>query len=77
MGVSKQLVIKALAKYLDQEQTSIAHQLMGKWDPYEETMSSMFEGENHLNKHHLPYPFFWLILLMKRQLLWEILMIGI
>lgn len=58
MGVSKQLVIKALAKYLDQEQTSIAHQLMGKWDPYEETMSSMFEGENHLNKHHLPYPFF-------------------
>ena len=21
-------------------------------------MSSMFEGENHLNKHHLPYPFF-------------------
>ena len=58
MGVSKQLVIKALAKYLDQEQTSIAHQLMGKWDPYEESMSSMFEGENHLNKHHLPYPFF-------------------
>jgi DNA ligase-1 len=58
MGVSKQLVIKALAKYLDQEQTSIAHQLMGKWDPYTETMASMFAGEAHLDKNYLPYPFF-------------------
>ncbi|MEP0713086.1 MAG: ATP-dependent DNA ligase, partial [Algoriphagus sp.] len=58
MGVSKQLVIKALAKYLDQEQTSIAHQLMGKWDPYMETMKSMFAGEAHLDKNYLPYPFF-------------------
>ncbi len=58
MGVSKQLVIKALAKYLDQEQTSIAHQMMGKWDPYSETMASLFAGENHLTKTYLPYPFF-------------------
>ena len=58
MGVSKQLVIKALSKYLDQEQTSIAHQLMGKWDPYAETMNSMFAGETHLDKNYLPYPFF-------------------
>ncbi|PZX55361.1 DNA ligase-1 [Algoriphagus ratkowskyi] len=58
MGVSKQLVIKALAKYLEQEQTSIAHQLMGKWDPYAETMDSMFAGETHLDKNYLPYPFF-------------------
>ena len=58
MGVSRQLVVKALAKYLDQEATSIAHQLMGKWDPYEETMASMFAGESHLDKNYLPYPFF-------------------
>ncbi|WP_192350493.1 ATP-dependent DNA ligase [Algoriphagus sp. Y33] len=58
MGVSRQLVIKALAKYLDQEQTSISHQLMGKWDPYQETMSSMFAGDSHLDKAYLPYPFF-------------------
>ncbi|MDR7127909.1 DNA ligase-1 [Algoriphagus sp. 4150] len=58
MGVSRQLVIKALAKYLDQEQTSIAHQLMGKWDPYQETMTSMFAGDSHLDKIYLPYPFF-------------------
>ncbi|REG81216.1 ATP-dependent DNA ligase [Algoriphagus antarcticus] len=58
MGVSRQLVIKALAKYFDQEQTSVAHKLMGKWDPYEETMQSMFAGESHLNKNYLPYPFF-------------------
>ena len=58
MGVSRQLVVKALAKYLDQEATSIAHQLMGKWDPNEETMASMFAGETHLDKHYLPYPFF-------------------
>jgi len=58
MGVSRQLVIKALAKYLDQEHTSIAHKLMGKWDPYTETMHSMFAGESHLTKNYLPYPFF-------------------
>lgn len=58
MGVSRQLVIKALAKYLDQEQTSIAHQLMGKWNPYEETMASMFAEESHLDKSYIPYPFF-------------------
>ncbi|WP_339756701.1 ATP-dependent DNA ligase [Algoriphagus aquimarinus] len=58
MGVSRQLVIKALAKYLDKEQTSIAHQLMGKWNPYEETMSSMFAAESQLDKSYIPYPFF-------------------
>lgn len=58
MGVSRQLVVKALAKYLDQEATSIAHQLMGKWDPHEETMASMFGSEIHLDKHYLPYPFY-------------------
>lgn len=58
MGVSRQLVIKALATYLGQEQTSIAHQLMGKWNPYEESMASMFAEESHLDKSYLPYPFF-------------------
>lgn len=58
MGVSRQLVVRALATYLHQEATSIAHQLMGKWDPHEETMASMFAGGSHLDKHYLPYPFF-------------------
>ncbi|PZX54047.1 ATP-dependent DNA ligase [Algoriphagus chordae] len=58
MGVSRQLVIKALAKYLKQEPTAIAHQLMGKWNPYEENMESMFSTESHLDKSYLPYPFF-------------------
>src|SRR5690606_18076509 len=58
MGVSRQLMVKALAKYLNHEATSIAHQLMGKWNPNEETMASMFAGETHLDKYYLPYPFF-------------------
>lgn len=58
VGVSRQLVIKALALYLDQEQTAIAHKLMGKWNPHQETMKSMFALESHLDKNYLPYPFF-------------------
>ncbi len=58
VGVSRQLVIKALAVYLEQEETAIAHKLMGKWDPHQETMKSMFSPGGHLDKNYLPYPFF-------------------
>src|SRR5680860_356078 len=58
MGVSRQLVIKALAIYYKKEEAAIAHQLMGKWNPHEETMASMFSEESHLDKNYLPYPFF-------------------
>ncbi|MEX2593810.1 MAG: ATP-dependent DNA ligase [Anditalea sp.] len=58
MGVSRQLVIKALAIYYKKEETAIAHQLMGKWDPHLESMTSMFSEGSHVDKNYLPYPFF-------------------
>lgn len=57
MGVSKQLVIKALAEFLALDQTTIAHQLMGKWDPGEETLSGLFKQDN-TDKYYRPYPFY-------------------
>jgi DNA ligase 1 len=57
MGVSKQLVVKALAQYLSKEETGIAHQLMGKWNPTKETMDTLF-AEDMSSKFYQPYPFF-------------------
>jgi len=58
MGVSRQLVIKALAIYLDMEEKRVAHRLMGKWKPDEETMQTLFSEEQDQQKIYLPYPFF-------------------
>lgn len=58
MGVSRQLVIRALALYLEKEEQLVAHRLMGSWDPGKETMESLFgEGTFH-EKHYQPYPFY-------------------
>ncbi len=57
MGVSRQLVIKALARFLNKDEKDTAHQLMGKWDPEEETLQGLF-GSQQQARHHLPYPFF-------------------
>lgn len=58
MGVSRQLVVKALAQVLETEETDVAHRLMGKWSPREETMESLFSQEAVSNRHHQPYPFY-------------------
>ncbi|MCF3111280.1 ATP-dependent DNA ligase [Niabella sp. CC-SYL272] len=58
MGVSKQLVIKALAQYIGQDEKAIAHRLMGKWDPATETLESLFGEQSTEHKAYLPYPFF-------------------
>ena len=58
MGVSRQLVIKALAQFLEIEDTQIAHQLMGKWDPAQETLHTLFSAGALTDKHYQPYPFY-------------------
>jgi DNA ligase-1 len=58
MGVSSQLVFKALAGYLQTDESAVAHRLMGKWDPEDENMESLFFGRHSQQKHYLPYPFF-------------------
>lgn len=57
MGVSKQLVLKALAQYLGKEETAVAHQLMGRWDPQKETIDSLFT-QDITTKFYQPYPFY-------------------
>lgn len=57
MGVSKQLVTKALAQFLQKEDTSIAHSLMGKWDPAKENIETLFTEEPG-KKNYQPYPFY-------------------
>lgn len=57
MGVSKQLVIKALAQFLEKEDTSVAHSLMGKWNPTTETLETLFTEEAG-KKNYQPYPFY-------------------
>ncbi|KGE16121.1 ATP-dependent DNA ligase [Sphingobacterium deserti] len=58
VGVSRKLVVKAVASYLDMEETEIEHRLMGKWTPFEETMESLFQENVQETKHFLPYPFY-------------------
>lgn len=58
MGLSKQSVIKALAIYLEKDEKEVAHRLMGKWNPAEETMHSLFSEHSLIAKDYLPYPFF-------------------
>src|SRR5690606_18252837 len=58
MGLSKQLVIKALSAYREKDEKEIAHRLMGKWDPETESMESLFSDASAGAKDFLPYPFF-------------------
>lgn len=58
VGVSRKLVVKALAKYVDMDEAIVEHRLMGKWDPFEETFETLFHQELLQEKHFLPYPFF-------------------
>ncbi len=58
MGVSRQLVVKAIAQHLRMDEATIAHRLMGKWDPDTETMETLFGDGEQREKHHQPYPFF-------------------
>ncbi len=58
VGVSRKLVVKAIAQYLQREEPEVEHRLIGKWDPFEETMDSLFQDNIQEHKHFLPYPFY-------------------
>jgi len=59
VGVSQGLVLKALAKVSGQTSATIAHRLMGDWEPtpefYQRLISEEGHGETDLSR---PYPFF-------------------
>lgn len=58
MGVSRQLVIKALATHLGMDETAVAHRLMGKWMPAAETIASLFSETTLGERDFQPYPFY-------------------
>ena len=58
VGVSKRLVIRALAKHTKIDAATITHRLMGHWEPtaeYYQTLVDPDENETAISK---PYPFF-------------------
>lgn len=57
VGVSQQLMVKALASYTQIPETTLAHRLMGNWSPLTKTFAEFREGqaEDDLSK---PYPFY-------------------
>jgi DNA ligase-1 len=58
LGVSRQLVVKALAKYFDLGESFVAHRLMGNWDPANTRIQTLLEATGDLQPDYQPYPFF-------------------
>jgi DNA ligase-1 len=58
MGVSKQLIIKALAQRFHLTEQLLAHRLMGQWNPSEITLQQLLFEEGVAGRSYQPYPFF-------------------
>lgn len=58
IGVSQQLLVQALAKYLKREAAEITHRLMGKWTAYTHTFEDLLLSENKGDDASKPYPFY-------------------
>ena len=58
IGVSKQLVINALAKTYELEPAVVAHRISGKWMPSSTTFQSLLDGEDVDTDASKPYPFY-------------------
>lgn len=58
VGVSGQLVFKALAKAYSTDEKVVAHKLMGKWDPREMDLHELLAANNDSVDNSRPYPFY-------------------
>lgn len=58
VGVSQKLMMRALAQFEGQEETAIAHRLMGNWTPDTITYEELIRSENPLDDSSRPYPFY-------------------
>lgn len=58
VGVSQQLMVKALAKYTGQEEPTLAHRLMGNWSPDTCTFEELILAEAAKEDISKPYPFY-------------------
>ncbi len=57
VGVSTQLVIRALSQHTKMPVNEIAHRLMGKWDPVSVSFDDLFGSESLKDDLSKPYPF--------------------
>jgi DNA ligase-1 len=58
IGVSQQLVIKALAKQYHLNENSVSHRLTGNWNPETTTLKVLLFSDNANDDHSKPYPFY-------------------
>lgn len=58
VGVSQKLMVKALAKHLDEDENDIAHRLMGNWTPQTTTWQQLLIESDGSEARSRPYPFY-------------------
>lgn len=58
IGVSKNLIIKALSSYTEESSEVISHRLMGNWDPFETDFQTLVLDERPNENASKPYPFY-------------------
>jgi DNA ligase-1 len=58
VGVSQNLVVKALADVTNHDVATITHRIMGKWMPEDYTFEQLVQKEGALDDVSRPYPFF-------------------
>lgn len=58
VGVSQQLVTRAIAKHSEVETAAIAHRLMGNWEPSAEFYTGLIHADDQSADISRPYPFF-------------------
>lgn len=58
IGVSENLVIKALSKRYQLEESIITHRLMGNWDPIKNNIQELLFSKSNETYISKPYPFF-------------------
>jgi DNA ligase-1 len=58
VGVSQQLLTRALAEVAGLDPAIVAHRLMGNWEPTAEFYRSLIAGQTGAEDHSRPYPFF-------------------
>jgi DNA ligase-1 len=58
MGVSQKLMVRALSKYTELEESTLAHRLMGDWDPVKYQFQDLIYTFDPAENHSKPYPFY-------------------
>lgn len=58
MGVSQKTIVKALAKHLGQDPSSVAHRIMGNWTPWDTDFNTLLVEQDTDALKSKPYPFY-------------------